>query len=36
MARLEVTVHVLLEQIELGTAQENAAAIKAESPRLQD
>ena len=34
VAKLEGIIHVLLEQIEMGTAQENVAAIRAELPRI--
>jgi hypothetical protein len=33
-ARLGHIIHVLLEQIEMGTAQENSATIRAELPPI--
>ena len=34
VARLEGILHVMLEEIEKGTIQENAAAIRAALPKL--
>ncbi len=34
VARLEGILHVMLEEIERGTIQENAAAIRAALPKL--
>ena len=36
VARLEGILHVLLEELEKGTIQENAAAIRAAMPRLEE
>lgn len=36
VARLEGIIHVMLEELEKGTIQENAAAIRAALPKLED
>jgi len=36
VARLEGVIHVMLEEMEKGTIQENAAAIRAALPKLED
>ena len=36
VARLEGILHVMLEEMEKGTIQENAAAIRAALPKLED
>ncbi len=36
VARLEGIVHVMLEELEKGTIQDNAAAIRAAMPKLEE